>query len=124
MAQHRDSPYVQTGSKRQPLKDSHTISFDWGEPRHGFLRCATQLSPESPRHTNEAMGVTATALVIGAFLVLPLAILALAVIDNKRKHGVWLSRDRKSGSSMDAPLPFERLSAADRDAWFGGGGGT
>ena len=72
----------------------------------------------------EAMSVAGTALVLGGFLFLPLAILGLAMIDNKRKHGAWLSRDRKSGSAIDAPLPVERLSAADRDAWLGGGGGN
>jgi hypothetical protein len=66
--------------------------------------------------------LAATVLVLCAFLGLPLAILGLAIIDNKRRPGNWLSRDRKT--DMDAPLPFERLSAADRDAWLGGHGGN
>lgn len=68
------------------------------------------------------MSLEATVLILCAFFFIPFAILGLAVIDNKRRYGVWTSRDRKA--SMDAPLPFERLSAADRDAWFGGRGGT
>jgi len=68
------------------------------------------------------MSLAAAALVLCAFFFPPMAILGLVMIDNKRRHGVWLSRDRKT--SIDAPLPSERLSAADRDAWLGGGGGT
>jgi len=68
------------------------------------------------------MSLAATVLVLCAFLFLPLVVLGLAMIDNKRRHGVWLSRDRKAG--VDAPVPFEHLSAADRDAWLGGHGGT
>ena len=55
----------------------------------------------------------------GLFALLGLATL-IAVIDNRRNYGVWWGKGKGAG----VPDPFDPLTGADQDAWYGGGGGV
>jgi hypothetical protein len=67
----------------------------------------------------------ATVLALVGFLLIPLLVFGAAVLDNKLRFGWWTARKEPGeAEGASAPLPFERLSAADRDSWIGGGGGA